>query len=80
MSLIKDIFTPKPFLPVQITPKAMEMLEASLETTKANNTLFIEIGDDRESTGSVAIILDKYFPDLLNNAIEEKCEYISFYI
>jgi hypothetical protein len=81
MSLIKDIFAPAKFLPVHVSHDGMELLEISLDTEKNDDTLFIEIGANVESTPEhIKKLLQKSFPNLLEQAIEEECEYISFYI
>ena len=81
MSYIDDIFTPKLFLPVQLTRDGMELLETTTGVNRTKDTLFIEIGDDRASTASsTTSLLDEHFPDLLDQAIEDNCEYISFTI
>ena len=81
MSFIKDTFSPKSFLPVHISFDGMELLEIKLGETKRNDVIFVEIGDDKASTPVRTLnILEELFPDLLDQAIEENCEYISFYI
>jgi len=81
MSHVIDTFTPAKFLPVHITHDGMEQLETELETQKNNDTLFVEIGEDIDSTPAHIIeVLQSSFSGILEQAIEEDCEYISFYI
>lgn len=81
MSHVIETFTPAKFLPVHITHDGMELLETDLETQKTNDTLFVEIGDDVDSTPAHIIeLLLTHFSGVLEQAIEEECEYISFYI
>lgn len=81
MTLIKDTFTPKKHLPVHVSHDGMELLETSLSKEKSIDTLFIEIGDDADSTpNNVRQLLQESFPNILETAIEEECEYIQFYV
>ncbi len=81
MSLIKDTFQVAKFLPVHVTHDGMELIETTLQVTKVNDTIFVEIGEDRASTPpNIVSLFDESFPELLDQAIEEDCEYISFYI
>ena len=81
MTLIKDTFTAKKHLPVHVTHDGMELLETTLAAVKTNGTLFVEIGDDVASTpDNLRTLLQESFPNILEAAIEEECEYIQFYI
>ena len=81
MTLIADIFTAKKHLPVHVTHDGMELLETTLATEKTNDTLFVEIGDDVASTpDNVKTLFQESFPNILEEAVEEECEYIQFYI
>ena len=81
MSLIKDIFQPAKFLPVYVTHDGMELIENTLQVTKINDQIFVEIGEDKASTpANIVSLFDEFFPELFDQAIEDDCEYISFYI
>ena len=81
MKLIKDTCTAKKHIPVHVYHDGMELLETTLGTEKTNDSLLVEIGDDVASTPyTEKELLQESFPDLLEAAIEEECEYIQFYI
>ena len=80
MTLIKDIFSPKSFMPVHVTHDGMELLEAVTDSSRVGGALFLEIGVRASTPYTIQVLLDDHFPDLLDIAIEEDCEYISFYI
>jgi UDP-N-acetylglucosamine 2-epimerase len=81
MSFIVDTFSAHKFLPVHVTHDGMELIETTLQVSKINNTIFVEIGEDKASTpAKIVSLLDDISPELLEQAIEEDCEYISFYI
>lgn len=81
MSLIKDTYTPKQHLPVHVSYDGMQLLETTLKTEKSNDTLFVEIGDDVTSTPeNIRSLLQAFFPNLLEQAIEDQCEFIQFYV
>lgn len=79
MSLIVDTFQAAKFLPVQVTSDGIELVETELQLIKSNDSIFVEIGTDKESTPErVTTLLDKYFPGILESAIDEGCEFIQF--
>lgn len=81
MTLIIDAFTAKKHLPVHVSRDGMELLDTKFNTGDASSELFIEIGDDIASTpNDVKTTLQAYFPNVLEQAIEEGCEYVQFYI
>jgi hypothetical protein len=81
MSLVLDIFQPAKFLPVHVTNDGIELIETALEATKVNDTIFVEIGEDKSSTpDGIVLLLDENFPGVLESAFDGECESISFYI
>jgi len=81
MRLLKDTFAPKRLLPAHISHNGMEVVLNKLGAELSNGSILVEIGDDRELTSPIVKeLLDDHFPELLEEAIEKKCEYISFYI
>ena len=50
-TLILDTYTPAKHLPAHVTHDGMELLEANLSKCHDNGSLFVEIGNDLESTG-----------------------------
>lgn len=80
-NLVKDTFTAKKFLPVHLTNDGMELVEASLQKQKDDDVLFVEIGEGIEDTPpKTRALLQELLPGLLEEAIEEQCEYIQFCI
>lgn len=80
-TLILDTYTPAKHLPAHVTHDGMELLEANLSKCHDNGSLFVEIGNDLESTGlDLSNFLNANFLGVLDQAIEEECEYIHFYI
>jgi len=81
MSLIIDMFNPCNLLPVQVTAEGFEIAKTHFKSAPSNdNYIILELSDDRESMPELeALALDKYFPNLLDNAIDDEIEHIQFY-
>ena len=75
MSLIVDTFQAAKFLPIHVTHDGIELIETALEVTRVNDTIFVESGEDKASTPQQVIdLLSEYFPEILEQAIEEDCD------
>lgn len=75
------VVQPAKFLPVHVTHDGIELIETTLGTTKVNDTIFVEIGENKSSTpDGIVLLLDEHFPGVLESAFDGECERISFYI
>lgn len=80
MSLIVDTFQSAKFLPVHVTSDGVELIETELHLAKSKNSIFVEVGVDQVSTPErIATLLEKYFPGILESAIDKECELIHFF-
>jgi hypothetical protein len=80
MLAIIDTFTPKRFLPVEVTVDTMEIIKKTTGLFINNNQIFVEIGDNRHSTtDEIVNLLDGICVSLIDTVIEDDCEYILFY-
>jgi hypothetical protein len=79
MSNIVDAFSPVHAMPVNVTKKGFDLLLAFCQQPKGCGFVSVELPSDIEDMPEASLIFfNKHFPDLLEQAIEEECEFLIF--
>jgi len=81
MLRVLDTFSPAKFLPVQISEDSLEIIEMEFCKKNNNGSIYLEIGDSIEECPTAMIeFFEENSDGLLEEAIENECEYIKFFV
>jgi len=76
-----EVFEPTKALPVKISEKGMKLVEKFSGVSRTGNTLFLELGTGRVNTPEpILTACDSISVTLIAKALNQDCEYISFFL